>query len=311
MPGTKRRKSAKSQSIILPYPQTNHSTIKDPLVFLRICQDRLKKMTNEQGISPSNLEEYFHPEVTPDQLTLQRIFLQLISSAANAKRLRNVINIHGQDKTRRNKILFLLTPRNLDPLENYDQPLSDKLFRQRLEFFSQLNVDTSFVNHSNKGLISDNSDNLSKRWLTSLKDSAEFLLRYQTGKEFVDQISRWIQSILIELRFAVPMFIASNIHGIGFALACDALKDMGFCEFAKPDVHICNVFFELGLAQRSNNTLNNQLHVLESFYKLVEIINQNSPDKKITPYALDKMIWLCCTGNFYKDNGGKISKNRI
>ena len=51
-----------------------------------------------------------------------------------------------------------------------------------------------------------------------------------------------------------------------------------------------NVFFELGLAQRSNNTLNNQLHVLESFYKLVEIINQNSPDKKITPYALDKMI---------------------
>ena len=141
-------------------------------------------MTNEQGISPSNLEEYFHPEVTPDQLTLQRIFLQLISSAANANRLRNVINIHGQDKTRRNKILFLLTPRNLDPLENYDQPLSDKLFRQRLEFFSQLNVDTSFVNLSNKGLISDNSDNLSKRWLTSLKDSAEFLLRYQTGKEF-------------------------------------------------------------------------------------------------------------------------------
>lgn len=111
-----------------------------------------------------------------------------------------------------------------------------------------------------------------------------------------------------ELRFAIPMFIASHIHGIGFALACDALKELGFSEFAKPDMHICDVFFEHDLAQRSKNSLNSQLNVMARFYKLVYDINQNSQWERITPYALDKMIWLCCTYNFHSHNDRKTQK---
>lgn len=83
----------------------------------------------------------------------------------------------------------------------------------------------------------------------SVKDSAQFLLDYQTGNEFADQISEWVRTVPAELRFAIPMFIASHIHSTGFTLACDEVKKLGFCEFIKPDVHICDVFFKLGQAQ--------------------------------------------------------------
>lgn len=315
MPRTKSRKSKKSRSSIQSNPQPTQFTVREPLKFLQICQGRVEKLANVQGNTTPNPESYYAPDISPEQLTLHRIFLQLISSAANANMLRNVINIHGQNSTRKNAILDLLTSSTCTPLWDYNQLLSDTLFRPYLELFSKLDIETNIVKLQEHKLIKENStpnylNILWSRWLTSVKDSAQFLLNYQTGEEFSNKISGWIRSVPAELRFAIPMYIASHIHGIGFALACDALKEMGFCEFAKPDVHICNVFFELGIAQQSNSTLNNQLLVLESFYKLVGDINQNSQGKKITPYALDKMIWLCCTGNFHKDNDGKVSRKQ-
>jgi thermostable 8-oxoguanine DNA glycosylase len=38
------------------------------------------------------------------------------------------------------------------------------------------------------------------------------------------------------------MLISREVKGIGFPLACDFLKEMGFTGFAKPDVHIKTIF---------------------------------------------------------------------
>ena len=49
-------------------------------------------------------------------------------------------------------------------------------------------------------------------------------------------------------RMALPLLISTKIRGIGFALACDTLKELGFLSYPKPDVHLIEVFSKLGLS---------------------------------------------------------------
>ena len=90
-------------------------------------------------------------------------------------------------------------------------------------------------------------------------------------------------------RMALPLLMEKKIHGVGFAIACNTLKDLGFLDYPKPDVHLLDVFAELGLAER------NQISVFESVVKMAKVCN-------VTPYKLDKIIWLICSGRYYLDD---------
>jgi len=43
------------------------------------------------------------------------------------------------------------------------------------------------------------------------------------------------------------MALMSEIHGIGFALACVFHKELGYLNFGKPVVHIRDIFVDLNL----------------------------------------------------------------
>jgi hypothetical protein len=43
------------------------------------------------------------------------------------------------------------------------------------------------------------------------------------------------------------MLLSREIEGFGFALSCDFLKEMGYINFPKPDVHLRDIFTALGL----------------------------------------------------------------
>ena len=43
-------------------------------------------------------------------------------------------------------------------------------------------------------------------------------------------------------RPALPLLLAQEIEGFGFALACDFLNGLGYENFSKPDVHIKEIF---------------------------------------------------------------------
>ena len=84
------------------------------------------------------------------------------------------------------------------------------------------------------------------------------------------------------------MIMSSEIYGIDFALACDFLKEIGYVNFGKPDIHIKQIFKELNLVEVNANDYN----TLKAITRISENVSQ-------TAYAVDKVFWLIGSGYFY------------
>jgi hypothetical protein len=88
---------------------------------------------------------------------------------------------------------------------------------------------------------------------------------------------------------ALPLLLATEIFGLGFALACDFLKELGFTAYSKPDVHWLDIFSTLDIAQRSELAV----------FRAVSLIASEVGE---TPYAVDKAFWLIGSGRLYLDD---------
>mgnify|MGYP000910513740 FL=1 len=108
-------------------------------------------------------------------------------------------------------------------------------------------------------------------------------------KTFVNQFDYNLHT-----RMALPLLISTKISGIGFSLACDCLKELGYVNYPKPDVHLIDVFSGLGLSER------NPISVFEAIVRMSDDCKEI--DESITPYKIDKIIWLICSGRFYQDD---------
>ena len=76
---------------------------------------------------------------------------------------------------------------------------------------------------------------------------AQFLVEFDGSEqlyEFIDSLQEHDES-----RLGIPNYIAVNIRGVGFVLVRDALKELGYEECPKPDLHLRNVCkaFELSI----------------------------------------------------------------
>lgn len=99
-----------------------------------------------------------------------------------------------------------------------------------------------------------------------------------------------------KIRAALPMLLSKEIKGFGFALACEFLKESGYRNYVKPDVHLTNIIYELGLSNSKDS-----YDVYKSIIKMAEDVGED-------PYTIDKIFWLIGSGNFYLDEI-KIGKN--
>lgn len=220
------------------------------------------EITNEQ------LEKYFigvynHPK------DLKDVYIGLIRTAQNYQFMPNVIAF---DK-RKEKIERILHGFDHEYIASLD---IESLYK---EFRKTFNV-TSGDSHYNSWY----------RWSCSVVDSAKYVCRFRNVEEF----DTYVRSKKDLLR--IPLEISGEIRGIGFALACDFLKETGYPEYIKPDVHIIDICEALEISDR------NQINV---FRTLIDIANRCG----VTPYKLDKILWLICSGNFYL-NGVKINGNK-
>ena len=98
-------------------------------------------------------------------------------------------------------------------------------------------------------------------------------------------------------RVALPLLLSREIDGMGFALACDFLKENGYPKFVKPDVHIKKIFQGLGLSDSDDD-----YEVFKDVIRFSELVNE-------LPYKVDKLFWLVGSGNLYL-SGIKIPTNR-
>ena len=93
------------------------------------------------------------------------------------------------------------------------------------------------------------------------------------------------------------MLLSREIEGFGLALSCDFLKELGYRDYPKPDVHLIKIFNELNLVKSTD-----PYEVYKSIVEMSEVVNKDA-------YTIDKIFWLISSGNFYLKNI-KIGRNR-
>lgn len=128
-------------------------------------------------------------------------------------------------------------------------------------------------------------------WVTFCKgvvSAARFLSRYSSIGEFSDFVAQFYLNE--DTRLALPLLLKEEIHGMGFALACDFLKENGYPEFVKPDRHIVAIFTGLGLSRAST-----PYGVFKDAVRYAQAIGE-------LPYVVDKAFWLVGSGNFHLNN---------
>lgn len=141
----------------------------------------------------------------------------------------------------------------------------------------------------NKGLI--NSD----KKLQYCIDAAKFVVDIETFSKS-DVISffnkfAYIGSSVYE-RWALVNIIAQSVNGIGTALACDFLKETGFLNYGKPDIHIKRIFERIGIIDYFNDIT---VYSNTDFF-IFRILDILSNESNKTLFEIDKILWLFATG---------------
>ncbi|TJX13473.1 hypothetical protein E9840_09535 [Tissierella creatinini] len=137
----------------------------------------------------------------------------------------------------------------------------------------------------------DNNFNSWRKWSKSIMDAAKFMCNFKDVNDFKNFVNLFDYNL--PTRTALPLLISSKISGIGFALACDFLKELGYTNYPKPDVHLIQVFVEAGLSSKD------PISVFEAIVRMSDDCKEIDPE--VTPYKIDKIIWLICSGKFYID----------
>jgi len=134
-----------------------------------------------------------------------------------------------------------------------------------------------------KGKLNYNPRSLWRRYCGTITSGAAFLAQFPDAQAFF----KWVEPFDLdeESRIEVATKIARQIDGIGFALACDFLKEVGFTNFSKPDVHIKEIFSQLGLSHSKDDI---------EVFRAVSRIARNVG---VTPYEVDQLFWLVGSGD--------------
>jgi hypothetical protein len=194
---------------------------------------------------------------------------RLIESLTNRNMMASVIGF-AKKKKDMDVILFKYSPSKI--LEVYEN--SDNLLGT---FKSKFALNDSQSKRSlwrifSEGIISGS------RFMASFKDKDDF--------------DRFVKTFALNkyTKAALPMLLSKEIKGFGFALACDFLKELGYRDYPKPDVHLIKIFYNLGLSKSSE-----PYDVYKTIVEMAGIVGEDA-------YTVDKIFWLISSGSFYLVN---------
>jgi hypothetical protein len=209
--------------------------------------------------------------------SIRDVFYGILNAVKNRQGMPNAIG----EIDRLRKVLFDFSP--IDVVDTYDNHW-DKVF-------SRISKE---CNPRGRMVIS-NPRNYWVIFCKSIISASDFLSRFSDLVEFDDFVKAFYLNEYT--RVALPLLLEKEIFGMGFALACDFLKENGYPEFVKPDVHIKTIFKGIGLSETEED-----YEVFKDVVRFSKAINE-------LPYRVDKMFWLVGSGNFYLYNI-KIQTNR-
>lgn len=119
---------------------------------------------------------------------------------------------------------------------------------------------------------------------------AKFLSSFKEFDDFDKFIRTFTDSNNEFIIAALPMLLEKEIYGFGFPLACDFLKELGYTEYGKPDVHLKDIFVEVGAVESSDD-----YEVFKKIVKIGALVHEK-------PVIVDKIFWLIGSGKFNENN---------
>ncbi len=231
----------------------------------------------DKGITKEVLDEYMQDKHRPDSIS--GIYHQLLQSAQNANMLSGVIG------------KFIGGVRNLSPiLFDFDPGRVLKEYHNWEEVLDQIEARLM-----QRKKCAREKGSLWPRYCRSILSSAAFLNRFPTASDFY----AWCDSIISKQssNSELPNQIRKNVFGFGKALACDFLKELGYSDYGKPDVHIKDIFTGIDFCNEEANQ-----------DTLLATINRIALNVGISSYNVDKTFWLIGSGYFYLHKN-EIGKN--
>lgn len=218
-------------------------------------------------------EKLIHKHLVPEKnynegLTINDIYKQLIASSQNANMKAGVIG------------------RSLDgKVESLGRVLCEfdpaKFIQRKLKADDLLNEIREHLKP--RGRIRDSARSIWPQFCRTAIAGANFLNQFKKGDDFVV----WAKHFYDDQRSisALPLLIKQEIPGFGYALACDFLKELGFVNYGKPDVHIKDIFIGCGVCEEKT-----------SDYALQKTIREIAGASGTTPFAVDKIFWMIGSG---------------
>jgi hypothetical protein len=246
-----------------------------------LAKDFLLRSGAERGVTPELIEKYLHLS-RPRPESLAGIYERMLESAQGGNMNSGVVggSIGGVGNLR--PVLCDFDPSRV--LEKYACGWEGVLD----DIVAQLKP---------RGGVPRSARSIWPRYCGSVLSCARFLSGFSSAGEFYGWVDVFDQDE--RARPALPLLLAQEIEGIGFALACDFLKELGYENFSKPDVHVKEIFWAMGLSPLGT-----------SDYEVFGAVARVARNAGVTPYEVDKVFWLIGSGYFYDDpqvgNRGKI-----
>jgi hypothetical protein len=215
------------------------------------------------------LADYLEPRsLSEKRYEKPEIFRRLLSSAQNSGRLTRIIG--GENGLNR------LAP----ILKDFNSQRLSREFRQNsTELFECIRI-TLTLNG-----VNDEPNGLWPRFSRTILSASEFMNQFATSQAFY----HWADGLYKDenSRPALPMLIQCEIEGMGYALACDFLKELGYDKYGKPDVHLLDIFSGIGLCRRNT-------------YIVQKEISRIAEAAGVSAFNVDKIFWLIGSGKLHK-----------
>lgn len=233
------------------------------------------------------VESYLElPDKSNAPVPINELFARLLASAQNANMKASVIggSISGIDNL--GKALFSFNPSKVQKAFANDP---DRLLKHIVKVLKP------------SGKIRNTSRSIWPKYCRTILSAATFFGQFKSSSDFY----AWANHLYQDQRSmaALPMILAAEVEGIGYPLACDFLKDLGFVDYGKPDVHIIDIFVGIGLCDKG-----------ASPYQVQKVISQIARAANVSSYNVDKLFWLIGSGKFYKHpelgNEGLIGRKK-
>jgi hypothetical protein len=201
---------------------------------------------------------------------------RLIESLQNRNMMAKVIDFDQRQKEIK-KILFGYSPNKI--LSAYKK--TDELLGK---FRGKFNLQNA-----------QGKRNLWRQFSEGILSGSKFMASFKNKDDFDSFIKTFAHNKYTKA--ALPMLLGKEVKGFGFALACDFLKELGYRDYPKPDVHLIKIFNGLGLSSSKE-----PYEVYKSIIEMSEAVGKDA-------YTVDKIFWLIGSGRFYLVDI-KIGSNR-